>query len=335
VGTTTGMVPTVATDGTGGTADATAGSSGTPSPSLTPLQRRTLAALQRRDDPVPVDTDLVAELRDEAMSALDHFGERVGDSDRQFINKHRLAAALGCEEQFLLPDDFEWTPARAKGKVAHRAIQLLVSWRGDPTTMDLVDEAIERLAADDRDSIAPWIAGLADGDRADLHGQSVERVEKFRECFPPLRAGWRPVAEARTRWPNDGPVVLAGQADLTIGRPTAGESTKVIVDFKTGGTSPLHRQDLGFYSLLETMKSEIPPRKVATLYLDSGEIQAEDVGERFLRSALRRTLDGIHAVVELTVEDRPPIRRPGTSCRWCPLLDECDDGRHHLAEPRR
>ena len=300
---------------------------------LTPLQQRTLAALQRSADPIPVDGGLVDDLRAEADEALEHFAARIGEREQQFVNKHTLAKALGCEEQFLLADDFVWNPARAKGKVAHKAIQLLVSWRGEPTTIELVDEAVERLADDDRDSIAPWIASLGEGDRADLHGQAVERVEKFRECFPPLRAAWRPVAEARTRWPHDGAVVLSGQADLTIGKPTPGESTKVIIDFKTGGTSPLHRQDLGFYSLLETMKTEIPPRKVATLYLDSGEIQSEDVGERFLRSALRRTLDGIHAVVELVVEERPPVRRPGTSCRWCPLSEECDDGRRYLAGP--
>ena len=327
------MVRCVASDETIGGTSAVPAAAPPAVAHLTPLQRRTLAALQRSGDPIAVDTTLVADLRAEADDALHHFAGRIGDGERQFINKHTLAKALGCEEQFLLPDDFAWNPARAKGKVAHKAIQLLVSWRGDPTTMELVDEAIERLAGDDRDSIAPWIAALDEGDRADLHGQAVERVEKFRESFPPLRPAWRPVAEARTRWPHDGTVVLAGQADLTIGRPTPGESTKVIIDLKTGGTSPLHRQDLGFYSLLETMKTEIPPRKVATLYLDSGEIQSEDVGERFLRSALRRTLDGIHAVVELVAEGRPPVRRAGTSCRWCPLLDECDDGRRHLADP--
>jgi CRISPR/Cas system-associated exonuclease Cas4 (RecB family) len=51
------------------------------------------------------------------------------------------------------------------------------------------------------------------------------------------------------------------------------------------------------------------------------------VSERSLRSALRRTLDGINAIVELEVEGRPPRKRPGWSCRWCPLADECEEGR--------
>ena len=38
----------------------------------------------------------------------------------------------------------------------------------------------------------------------------------------------------------------------------------------------------------------VPPRKLATFYLDAAEAQAEDVSERLLRTAVRRTLDGIN-----------------------------------------
>ena len=60
----------------------------------------------------------------------------------------------------------------------------------------------------------------------------------------------------------------------------------------------------------------------------------EDVSERLLRTAVRRTLDGINAIVELEAEGRPPVRRPGVTCRWCPLADTCDAGQAHLAGQR-
>ena len=115
-----------------------------------------------------------------------------------------------------------------------------------------------------------------------------------------------------------------------IGRPSGNESRKVIIDLKTGRPNVRHRQDLGFYALLETLARGVPPRKLATFYLDAAEAQAEDVSERLLRSAVRRTLDGINAIVELESEGRPPVRRAGVTCRCCPLAASCDEGQAFL-----
>ena len=116
-----------------------------------------------------------------------------------------------------------------------------------------------------------------------------------------------------------------------IGKPAGAESRKVIIDLKTGRVSPRHRQDLGFYALVETLVRSVPPRKVATFYLDAAEAQADDVSERLLRTAVRRTLDGIDAMVALAAQEREPIKRPGSSCRWCPLAESCTEGQAHLA----
>lgn len=294
-------------------------------PALTPVQVRTLEALRRSGEPVVFDPDLVADIRTEMRSALDEFAERLRPNQEVFISKHKIATALECEEYHLLPDDFEWKPATAKGQVAHRAIQLLLSWRGEANPSDLIDEAIARLAEEER-GIGAWIAGLSDADEADLRGRSVERLTKFMESFPPLDRRSNPVTEAAARWPNTGPILLQARVDLMIGRPVGNESRKVIIDLKTGRPNARHRQDLGFYALLEMLARSVPPRKVATFYLDAAEAQVEDVSERLLRSAVRRTLDGINAIVELEAEGRPPVRRGGVTCRWCPLADACDIG---------
>jgi hypothetical protein len=60
-----------------------------------------------------------------------------------------------------------------------------------------------------------------------------------------------------------------------------------------------HREDLRFYALVGARSRQVPPRKLATFYLDAATPVAEDVTEAMLRATWRRTLDGIHAMIEL------------------------------------
>ncbi|MCE9622439.1 MAG: PD-(D/E)XK nuclease family protein [Actinomycetia bacterium] len=291
------------------------------SPTLNPAQERTLALLRRNDEPLVFSEAFVSDLREEANAALAQFHERLGTTTL-FINKSRLSNVHGCEGKFLAPDEFQWTAAIAKGQVAHKAIQQMINWRGEPTPSELVDDALARLADDDRD-LGRWVAALSRGDEADLRGRAIEHVNKFIETFPPLDPRSHPATESATRWPVDGPIVFNSRADLVMGKPEGRESRKLIIDLKTGWVSPVHREDLRFYALVETLVREVPPRKLATFYLDSAHAMVEDVTEGLLRSALRRTLDGVHAIIELSVEGRTPVLRPGTHCRWCPLRDTC------------
>ena len=297
---------------------------------LSPVQRRTLDRLKRGGEPVVFDREFIADIRGEMQAALDHFASRLDDREEVWVSKHKIASVLECETHHLQPDEFEWTAANAKGTIAHRAIELRMSWRGDPTPIDLVDEALSRLS-DENSSIGLWVASLSAGDEADVRGQSVERVTSFVENFPPLLKKWRPVMEASVRWPQRGPITLAGKVDLLFGAPEGLESRKVIIDLKTGRAHARHRQDLAFYALLETLVREIPPRKVATFYLDAADAHADDVNEAMLETAMRRTLDGINKIIELGSEGRPPGRRAGSSCRWCPLRTTCEIGIEHLA----
>lgn len=300
---------------------------------LSPVQQRTLGVLRRSGDPVVFDPEFVAEIRTEMRVALDHFAERLEVDEEVYVSKHRIASVLDCEAHHLQPDEFEWTSANAKGTVAHRAIELLLSWpqrRGEPSPTDLVDEALSRLADDTR-GISAWVNSLTPADEADVRGQTTVRVTQFLENFPPLRKQWAPVTEASVRWPTSGPITLSGKVDLLFGRPSGRESRKVIIDLKTGRPNARHRQDLGFYALLETLVREVPPRKVATFYLDAAEAHAEDVSERMIVTAMRRTLDGVNAMIELGSEGRTPVRRPGVSCRWCPISADCAEGQAYLA----
>ncbi len=299
-----------------------------PTSRLTPSQESTLGILRRSGPPVVFTEQFVKDLRDEATEALAHFTDRL-NGNTIFVTKHTLAGVFGCEAQFLAPDEFSWTPARARGQVAHRAIQLLINWRGEPEPAELVDEAIGRLINEER-GLAPWLEGLGQGDLADLRAMAGDHVTKFMECFPPLDARSRPVTESSTQWPLDGPILMRGRSDLTMGKPEGRESRKLIVDLKTGRVIPRHREDLRFYALVETLSRQVPPRKLASFYLDAAQPIVEDVTENMLRSTLRRTLDGIHALIELQVEGRPPTKSPGAPCRWCPLAKDCEQGTAYL-----
>jgi hypothetical protein len=297
---------------------------------LSPLQHKTLGLLRRAPDPVVFDTAFVASLRADVEEAIADFADRLTDGQTVFVSKHRLSSVLGCEVQHLHDEEFTWSPAVAGGQVAHRAIQLLLNWRGDPVPADIVEEAIVRLADEDS-GLGDWIERLAEADLADLRGAAVDKVIKFQECFPPLDRRAAPTTESSVRWPVDGPIVLSGKVDLTIGRPAGAESRKVIIDLKTGRAAPRHREDLRFYALVETMRTQVPPRKLASFYLDAGEPVVEDVTERTLQTAARRTLDAVNAEIELRIEGRTPVKRPGVSCRWCPLATDCEEGIAYLS----
>lgn len=295
---------------------------------LTPAQESTLDLLRRSGEALVFSEAFVQDLREEALETFAHFADRL-DGDTIFVTKHTLAGVFGCEAQFLAPDEFEWTPARARGQVSHRAIQLLINWRGEPEPGELVDEAIARLVNEEK-GLTPWLESLGQGDLADLRAMSSDHVTKFMECFPPLDARSRPVTESSTQWPVDGPILLRGRADLTMGKPFERESRKLIVDLKTGRVIARHREDLRFYAIVETLSRQVPPRKLASFYLDAAQPIVEDVTESLLRSTLRRTLDGVNALIELKVEGRPPSKSPGASCRWCPLALGCDEGQTYL-----
>jgi len=302
---------------------------------LNPAQRAVLDVLGARRDERPVfDPRLRDELRAELEAGLAPVADRLPEGEQLWVSKHLLSTVHGCEGLFLASEEagFTYAPATARGTVSHKAIELSVSWRGDPSAGELVDEAIARLVAGG-DRIADYLGGLGEGERAELHSEAVERTAKFLECFPPLEARWRPVAESRLRADLAGDrVTLSGKVDLTVGRSEGMRAGKVLIDLKTGGFAPRHRDDLRFYALIETLRLGVPPRLLASYYLDGGRLQEELVSEDTLAVAFERVVAGADAAVALRHESREPVLRPGPPCRWCPKRTECEVGQRYLEE---
>lgn len=302
---------------------------------LNPAQAEVLQALGARPQERPAfDPRLRAELRQALQERLAPMVDRLPKAEVLWVSKHMLSTVHGCEGLFLArqAEDFEWNTANARGTVSHKAIELSVSWRGDPAPGQLVDEALARLIAAG-DGLADFLGALGEGERAELHGEAVERVAMFLECFPPLEARWRPVPESRLRTDLcDDRIVLSGKVDLTIGRPEGNRAGKVLIDLKTGGFAPSHRDDLRFYALIETLRLGVPPRLLASYYLDGGRLQDETVTEPLLEAALERVVHGVEAAVALRFEGKEPVLRPGTPCRWCPRRQDCEVGKRWMED---
>ena len=79
----------------------------------------------------------------------------------------------------------------------------------------------------------------------------------------------------------------------------------------------------------------MPPRRIATHYLDSGHLQVEDVTLDVLEAAVARTVDGITAMVELRDPDRALVKKPGPACGWCALAEDCAEGQEWLTDESR
>lgn len=298
---------------------------------LNPAQQRVIALLGKgteQNRPV-VDERLGAELRAELDDALADAAQVIPPERPLFVSKHALTGVHQCEAHHLAGDgEFEWSAPTARGTVAHKAIELGVHVAGQPVPGDLVDEAITRLM-DSSAPIARYLEAMGQYDRAELRSLAVNHVSRFFECFPPLKAAWVPRTESRVAVDlAGGRIRLSGKVDLSLGR--AGD--KVIIDLKTGWPNASHREDLRFYALLDTLALGAPPRKVASYYLDQAEAHPEDVTEGSLVAAARRTAAGVLRLIELHHEQAEPVRRPGPSCRWCPLAVDCEPGRDFLDE---
>jgi hypothetical protein len=304
-------------------------------PRYNPAQQEVLDLLGVGPEGRPdFDAGLRVELRALLEEGLAPVVERLPADDTLWLAKRDLAGVHGCEARHLAEQEggFAWSAPLARGVVAHKAIELALNWRGEPIPGDLVDEAVARLAAGEA-SLADWLTQADDGDLAELRAAAVERVTAFVECFPPLRARWYPVTEARLRVELcGGRAVLAGKVDLSLGRAEGTTAGKVLIDLKTGGFAPSHLDDLRFYALVETIRLGTPPRALASYYLDGGRAHVEHVHEDLLEAAARRTVAGAERLVALRVDGVTPVRRPGPACRWCLLVATCDDGRRHLGE---
>ena len=302
---------------------------------LNPALRAVLDQLGSSRDNRPVFAeDIGNHIRRALETAAEPYLSDLPPNQDLFLSKHELGQIHGCQTKYMAERDeeFEWAVNIARGSIVHKAVELSMNWRKEIDPSVLVDESLARYEQDSG-SLGYWLQGCSEVERAELRSESLAAFTKFLECWPPLKPAWRPVSESRLRAELcNGKLVLSGRADLTLGTPDGFRAGKVIIDLKTGNFAPLHVEDLRFYALIETLRMGVPPRLLATYYLDSAQFSPEEVTEELLMSTVARVIDGIEKYSALIYKNQVPKEISGPQCRWCGLLESCSTGALYLEE---
>jgi PD-(D/E)XK nuclease superfamily len=302
---------------------------------LTDPQRRTLERLiGTADRPV-----FASDLRQRLVDRIEGAARELELRDPLWIGKETLNLLARCEGRFasrLQGEDppFEHSVTTAAGVLAHKAIEVDVGARDDLDAHAVATLAADRLG-DREERFAEFWRGLAVSEQDELLMDVVRTVTLFQASFPPLRELRRqmaPVTELPVRAELlGGELTLSGKIDLVLGVPDRLEpsrATRLAVDLKTGAAWPEYAEDMRYYALLMTLRFGVPPYRVASLFLGSGEWQAEDVTEETLFHAADRVVDAARAAGAL-LRGRDPVLTPGPWCGWCPRAFTCPS-----AEPR-
>jgi len=305
---------------------------------LSPVQRRTLQRLIGTDERPVFPADLVPRLRDRIEDAARAFEP----AEPVWLGKSALNDLERCPGLFEAVragerGPFAFTARFAAGRLAHKAVELEVAGREDRDPHTLVDEAAGRLV---EDAAFGEFWNRTDPIRRDeLLMDAAKTLELFRSTLPPLRALRRLLAPS-TEWHVraellGGQVVLTGTLDLVLGGSDPAEpvrASRLAIDLKTGRAWPEHAEDMRFYALVLALRFGVPPYRVATLYLESGEWQAEDVDARVLEHAADRVIAAVRAACAARA-GRPPALTPGPYCTWCPRAATCPSSAARVPAP--
>ena len=117
-------------------------------------------------------------------------------------------------------------------------------------------------------------------------------------------------------WPVRGSMIVV------LNRPEPSRSTRLLLDLKSGGAWPEHPEDMRLYALLYTLRTGVPPLRVATFLLSCGEWQPEEVTEEMLERAASRVVTAVRAAAR-GLSGGAPILDPGPHCRRCPRRSAC------------
>ncbi len=296
---------------------------------LTDPQRRTLEQLIGTGPRPTFPADVGQRLRDRIESAV----RGLDVAEPLWLGKERLNDHARCEGKFLSQisgeaPPFEHSAKSATGILLHKAIEVEVGGHAGLVPHEIALHAAAR-AADREERFSEYWRNLDRVEQDEILAEVVRQVTLFQATFPPLRELRRvlgPISELRVKAELlDGALILSGQIDLTLGLPDRLEpnrATRLAIDLKSGTAWPEHPEDMRFYALLLTLRFGVPPYRAASLFLESGEWQAEDVTDETLGRAADRVIAAARAAAALN-NGREPELRPGHYCAWCPRARVC------------
>jgi PD-(D/E)XK nuclease superfamily len=273
--------------------------------------------------------DLPQRLRDRIEGAV----RELELADPLWLGKEKLNQHTRCQGMFAASvagesAPFEHSSRSAYGVLLHKAVEVEVGARDGMDPHQVAQVALDRVLEREERFVEYW-RQLSAPQQDDVLMEVVRRVSLFQGSFPPLKPLRRelaPISELRVRAELlGGDLVLSGQVDLVLGLPdrvAPTRATRLAVDLKTGGAYPEFAQDMRFYALLLTLRFGVPPYRAASLFLESGTWQAEDVTEEILFHAADRVIEATRAAAGL-LNGHVPDLTPGPYCGWCARSSTC------------
>jgi hypothetical protein len=298
---------------------------------LTDPQRRTLDQLIGTGNRPSFPADLAQRLRDrieEAVRALEL-------QDPLWLGKEKLNDHARCEGKFGAAvagegPSFAHSARSATGVLLHKAIEVEVGSR-EPLEPHAVAALAAQRVVEREERFSEYWRELGAPEQDEILMTVVRQVTLFQGTFPPLkdlRRELSPVTELRAKAELlGGDLVLSGQIDLVLGVPDRTEPTRasrLVIDLKTGNAYPEFAEDMRFYALLMTLRFGVPPYRAASLFLESGSWQAEEVTEEVLHHAADRVIGAARTAAALS-NGRQAALAPGPYCGWCPRSADCPE----------
>jgi len=296
---------------------------------LTDPQRRTLEGLIGTGERPTFPGDLAQRLRDRIEGAV----RELELAEPLWLGKEKLNQHGRCEGLFqaVLAGEappFAHSARSAHGVLLHKAIEVEVGAREGIDPHEIAQVAVGRVL-EREERFGEYWRELTSAEQDDALMEVVRRVVLFQGSFPPLKPLRRelsPISELRVRAELlGGDLVLSGQIDLVLGVPDRLEpnrATRLVVDLKTGSAYPEFAEDMRFYALVMTLRFGVPPYRAASLFLESGTWQAEEVTEELLHHAADRAIAAARVAAALS-NGREPALTPGVYCSWCPRAAVC------------
>lgn len=102
-----------------------------------------------------------------------------------------------------------------------------------------------------------------------------------------------------------------------------------LVDWKSGGLGSPRRQ-LGFYALLWTLETGVPPAEIEVVSLGTGERHSELVTVPWMEEVAVSVSAFATVIRRMWATGEPLALTAGPWCRYCPLHRECPEGRAAL-----
>lgn len=141
---------------------------------------------------------------------------------------------------------------------------------------------------------ANFVATLAERDLRGLEREIVLHARNLESRWPVLSPSWMPRTGVAMAAPLDGGrVILRGMADLAIGLPNREVPSICLVSVRSTPLHHAHREELRFLGLIETLRSGVPPFRLATYSTLTGEVVAEAVTEDLLKNTVMNTISAI------------------------------------------